>query len=119
MSWLFESEGEIVWDVATQVARLFVAEVTAVAQWIEVPTGLTVPGDDTCQIDVRQFQLFTEAIGSRYLSASHTQLRLLLIGVVLPSIVMLERSGIRPLFGSDVGTKLIAEAREHARSMGQ
>ncbi|QNE17484.1 hypothetical protein F1D05_05630 [Kribbella qitaiheensis] len=119
MSWLFESRGDVVWDVATQVARLFVAEATAVAEWIEVPAGLDIRGDDTCQIDIEQFQKFTESIASRYLSSSHPGLRMLIFGVVLPSLVILERSGIQIAFDSSAGGQLIAQAREHARSMGR
>ncbi|MFE4305697.1 DUF6086 family protein [Streptomyces sp. NPDC056891] len=121
MSYPFQAaDKKTLWDPALGVGRAYVALAREAGELNGVPTGLTdnerLGGSD---VDLSVFQQFTQALYDRYCSTNHFILHGLLRGLVLTSVVMLERGGgsiTRTLENED---GLLEDLDAYARSMAQ
>ncbi|GAA2566381.1 MULTISPECIES: DUF6086 family protein [Streptomyces] len=84
----------ILWDPALRVGQAYVALAREAAELHGLPTGLTenerLGGSD---VDPAAFQRFTQGLYDRYCSTNNFVLHGLLRGLLLSSIVMLEKTG--------------------------
>lgn len=117
MSVLFECGDVVVWDAATNVARVYYAMATQLGEVLETPTGLQMGVDDTCQVGIEQFSRYAQIAFDRYNSSSHPILRGLMHGQILVTLVLAERIGCRVHVTSGRGDELLAEAEVYQRSM--
>ncbi|GIG59010.1 hypothetical protein Lfu02_33820 [Longispora fulva] len=108
MSYYFEVDGETVWNPALQPGLLFVAVAHRLADVLELPSGLAPGVDDICRVDVAVFGRFVGALHDRYFSSGHKVQRGLLRGVLLPSLVVLERADA-PIVPADDGQRALRE----------
>ena len=70
MSYQFESNGRVVWDVSTDVARCFLSQVRSVEELCQADTGIGKVISDTVQIDLRQVTEFLK-LAPRLLNLDH------------------------------------------------
>ncbi|GAB2554538.1 DUF6086 family protein [Kribbella endophytica] len=119
MSYLFEVADHIVWDVSQGPARLYLAMAKDVSDMLGVPTGISEPFNDACEIDRAQFGAFVEAVLAAYGDTNHAVFRDLLGGVIRPSLVLAERIGFPVDASSDHARALLADARTLGRSMAR
>lgn len=96
MSIYFDYQGETLWNPATGLGRWYVSLAEAAAQVVEVPTGLVMNDDDTCTIDLDDFRLFVEALHGSFLRTRHPISQSLTRGILITSLVILERGGVEP-----------------------
>jgi hypothetical protein len=94
MSYAFRARGAYVWDPASRVGRMFVGLTQGASAAMGLASGLTANQDDTCDIDVDVFKLFVDELRRWYFSTQHPVQHHLLRGVLLTSLVLLNRSGI-------------------------
>lgn len=96
MSYPFQTVGKskIIWDPALGVGRAYVALAREVGELNGVPTGLSenerLGGSD---VDLAVFQQFTQRLYDRCCSTNNFVLHGLFRGLLLSSIVMLEKGG--------------------------
>ncbi|WTY30864.1 DUF6086 family protein [Streptomyces anulatus] len=96
MSYPFQlaDRSRILWDPALRVGQTYVALAQRTGEQYGLPTGLTendrLGGSD---VDPAVFQKFTQGVYDGYCSTNNFVLHGLLRGLLLPSIVMLEKGG--------------------------
>lgn len=96
MSYPFQAadRSRVLWDPALRVGQAYVALAREAGELQGTPTGLTenerLGGSD---VDLAVFQQFTQGLYDRYCSTNNFVLHGLLRGLLLPSIVMLEKGG--------------------------
>jgi hypothetical protein len=118
MSYPFLSAGESVWDPALRVGQLYLGQAELVAELTEVPSGLTPLRDGTCDLAPGVFAAFVEHVWRYYNKGRHPANAHLLHGVLLVSLVLLQRSGGPPLQpGGEVLDALLVEADALERTM--
>ncbi|MFJ3610806.1 DUF6086 family protein [Streptomyces hydrogenans] len=96
MSYPFQSapDSTLIWDPGIGVGRAYVSFAEETGKSLGVPTGLTYSDRlGGSNIDVEVFQRFTQALYDRYTETGSFVLHGLLRGLLLPSLVMLERCG--------------------------
>lgn len=117
VSYYFEVGGSTVWNPGNLSAQLYLPAAQSAADMMRVPSGLTPGQDDTCAVDVPTFQRFTESLLNTWGSTRHPVAHALMRGVLLASVVMLERAGVTLPPGSDREAAVLAEAEEFGRAM--
>ncbi|SDI09232.1 hypothetical protein SAMN05192558_101664 [Actinokineospora alba] len=117
MSYFFEVAGNTVWNPSLRSAQWYLPAAQNAADLMRVPSGLTPGQDDTCAVDVPIFQRFTEGLLKEWGSTRHPVAHALMRGVLLPSVVMLERAGVTLTPGSDREAAILAEADAFSRAM--
>lgn len=117
MSYYFEVSGETVWDPALRIAKWYLALAESTAGLMQVPTGLTPSEQDNCAIDPKVFQGFVESLYEVYFSTRHPVQHGLIKGLLLTSLVVLERTGTVISPGSEKEKPLWEEKQALARSM--
>ncbi|MFI1160266.1 DUF6086 family protein [Streptomyces sioyaensis] len=117
MSYYFEAAGHTVWNPSLRMGRWYLAFAESVADLVHRPTGLTPSGDDTCAVDVPVFRQFVEALLECYASTRHPVQHGLMRGVLLTSLVMLERGGVKMSPESEREASVLAEVKVFASSM--
>ncbi|MEV7994510.1 DUF6086 family protein [Streptomyces sp. NPDC086077] len=96
MSYPFQptDRSKTLWDPALRVGQAYTALAREAGELIGMSTGLTenerLGGSD---VDLVAFQQFTQGLYDRYCSTSNFVLHGLLRGLLLTSIVMLEKGG--------------------------
>ncbi|GHH28129.1 DUF6086 family protein [Streptomyces rubradiris] len=94
MSFLFEAGDETLWEAGYVSGRMYFALAQGVADHLRVSPGLTggTPRGD-CQVDVSAFRSFVEHLYREYSSTQSVVLHDLLRGMLITSLIMLERAG--------------------------
>ncbi|MBU3060683.1 hypothetical protein KO481_03995 [Nocardia sp. NEAU-G5] len=93
MSYVFDVGDVTVWSPSLRVGNLYVRIVSGISEVLEIPTGLHPLASDFYDIDIDVFEHFVRAMFDLYVSASHDILKSMIEGVMLPSLVMLDRAG--------------------------
>ena len=93
MSYIFDVDNETVWSPALRVGDLYVRFLREVAGAIGEPTGLTPLASDMYDIEVNVYGVLIRKMVDVYFSSGSIVLRRLIEGVLLPSVVILERAG--------------------------
>jgi hypothetical protein len=96
VSFAFDVDGETVWSPALLVGELYVRTTEGIAGAMGMSTGLDALASDMYDIDLDVFEAMVNSVYAEYFSAVHPLVREMLRGMLLPSIVILERSG-RPI----------------------
>lgn len=117
MSYYFTVSGKDVWDPALRIGHLFVSLAEGAAVVLGVPSGLSPSDDDTCEVEPQVFLRFVGALVECYSSSRHPVRRSLIRGILLTSLVILERGGLDVPSGTEDGEDLMAEARVLAKAM--
>lgn len=111
MSYVFNVGDDTVWSPALRVGDLYVRFLRETAEALGESTGLTAVASDMYDIDVEVYSVLVRKIVDLYSSSGHPVLRGLLEGVLMPSVVVLDRAG-RPLEPhSDEERDLLGRAR--------
>lgn len=95
MSYPFEHGGETLWDAGYSSGRLYHALAEGAAGFLDVPSGLTHTPQGSCAVDREVFQVFTARLYDLYASTYNETLRELGHGVLVTSLVLLDRVGGR------------------------
>jgi hypothetical protein len=93
MSYVFDVDDVTVWSPSLRVGKLYVQIMSGISEVLVLPTGLNPLASDFYDIDLDVFECFVRAIFDLYVSASHDILKGMIEGVLLPSLVMLDRAG--------------------------
>ncbi|MCX4748852.1 DUF6086 family protein [Kitasatospora sp. NBC_01287] len=118
MSCTFQVQDEVVWDASNTVARLYTAQVEAVAGTLGLASGIGEIVEDECEIDPPTLEGFLGELLRQYHRATHPILRSLTVGVIATSLVLLDRVGGRlPATDPDQLGAWTQLRDEHARSM--
>jgi hypothetical protein len=94
VSYIFDIDDETVWSPSLRVGQLYVNLAEAVARTLGLPTGLEAVAEDMYDINTSDFSDFTRAIVRNFFSTQHAIAREMLRGVLLASLVMLQRGGV-------------------------
>ncbi|WP_075022676.1 DUF6086 family protein [Actinomadura madurae] len=113
MSYIFDIDDETVWSPALRVGRLYVNLAEAIARTLEIPTGLEAVAEDMYDINTAVFSDFTRTL----MSARHVVAQELLRGVLMTSLVMLQRGGVEISTDSEDQEALWHVLPEFARRM--
>ncbi|MFJ6139012.1 DUF6086 family protein [Kitasatospora sp. NPDC092286] len=117
MSYYFEVSGETVWDPSLRIGKWYLSFAEAAAELVQRPTGLTPSDDDTCTVNVQVFRQFVDGLLECYASTRHPVQHGLMRGVLLTSLVILERGGVVIAPKSEREASLLGEVEIFARSM--
>ena len=118
MSYSFCADTEIIWDPALRVGKLYLGQARAVAEVLDVPSGLTPLINGTCRVDPEAFGAFVLQFQAWYLKSSHDVFRAMAQGVLTMSVAMLLRTGQQPAdAGGAEWDELLAQATEWARTL--
>ncbi|NYH42524.1 hypothetical protein HNR22_002251 [Micromonospora jinlongensis] len=111
MSYPFQTAETPVWDPALRVGQVYLGQAQSVAEVVGTASGLTPLRNGSCDLDPTTFTTFVDRLLQFYNEGRHPTLSQLLRGVLLVSLVLLERAGApRPPAGSEVIDALLAEA---------
>jgi hypothetical protein len=117
MGFIFDVGEDTVWSPALRVGQLYIAATRCVAVELNRPTGLVAVAEDMYQIDLAKFEVFVKDLFAAFSSTNHQVYRELVRGVLLPSLVLLERAGVSPDTTSDAESAIILQSQDLARSM--
>ncbi|QBS42928.1 DUF6086 family protein [Nocardia sp. CS682] len=93
MSYVFDIDGETVWSPSLRVGDLYVRMLEDVGIVLGVPTGLNPVSSDMWDVDIDAFEKLVKLMFETYISTGHQVFKILVEGVLAPSIVLLERGG--------------------------
>ncbi|GAB3337742.1 DUF6086 family protein [Micromonospora halotolerans] len=93
MSQYFQAGDLVLWNPSNRVAEWFACTSEALAELVDVPTGIGPMRADDYEIDLDVFVSFVDALVAQYLSSSHAILRSLLEGFTATALVMVDRAG--------------------------
>jgi hypothetical protein len=112
MSYVFDVGDDEVWSPALRVGDLYVRFLGEIADMLGMPTGLTAVASDYYKIDIDVYGALVHEILAFYLASPHPVRRRLIEGVLVPSVMVLDRAG-RPISPhTDEEREIIASARE-------
>ncbi|CND72966.1 Uncharacterised protein [Mycobacterium tuberculosis] len=94
MSYIFDIDDETVWSPSLRVGKLYVNLAEAIARTLEIPTGLEAVAEDMYDINASVFSDFTRALVEDFFSGRQVVAQEMLRGVLLASLVMLQRGGV-------------------------
>ncbi|WP_149261559.1 DUF6086 family protein [Actinomadura sp. K4S16] len=94
MGYIFDVDDETVWSPSLRVGQLYVNLAEAIARTLEISTGLEAVAEDMYDIDTSVFGDFTRALVQDFFSTRHVVAQEMLRGVLLASLVMLQRGGV-------------------------
>ncbi|MEU8468186.1 DUF6086 family protein [Streptomyces sp. NPDC029006] len=95
MSYPFEHGDETLWDAGYHGGQLYAALARAAAGVLDVPSGLTPTPQGGCAVDGDEFQVFVQRLYELSGSGTSEVLRELGHGLLVTSLVLLERTGRR------------------------
>jgi hypothetical protein len=72
---------------------LYMTIMSGLAELLSSPTGFRAIAADMYDIDIRMFEQLVAAVLDVYVSSTHDIFRGMIKGVLLPSVVVLERAG--------------------------
>lgn len=93
VSFVFAVGRDVVWSPALRVGQVYVAEVRALEDIVEESAGFSENASDMIVLNPKKLKSFVVAAVAMN-QGQHQVLDMLLSPVLLPSIVMLERSGL-------------------------
>ncbi|MFP3966413.1 DUF6086 family protein [Actinomadura fulvescens] len=117
MSYIFDVGDETVWSPALRVGRSYVALAEATAAVLGKATGLEAISEDMYDITPSVFADFTRTLLAEYELSKHFVGRQLLHGVLLTSLVIVQRSGIEIVPETEEQEKLWISIPEFSKSM--
>jgi hypothetical protein len=95
VSYIFDADGDTVWSPALDVGNAYVRCAQALGDVFGVPPGFDFISEDMVEIDLGEFEAFTNTLGSVAAEAGgQVVLQDLIDAVLAPSLVMLERAGL-------------------------
>ncbi|GAA4235471.1 hypothetical protein GCM10022254_42810 [Actinomadura meridiana] len=94
MSYVFDIEGETVWSPSLRTGAMYIALTEAAGRTLERPTGLIAVAEDMRDIDLSTFNDFAQALLEYYSTTKHMVAHEMLRGILLTSLVMLQRGGV-------------------------
>ncbi|MEU1461234.1 DUF6086 family protein [Streptomyces sp. NPDC005727] len=95
MSYPFEYGDETIWDAGYHSGQLYFALARGCAEFLDVAPGLTHTPQGSCAVDGEVFQVFVQRLYELYSASSHEVLRELGHGLLVTSLVLLDRTGGR------------------------
>lgn len=93
MSYPFGLDGETLWDAGYHSGLLYASLAHGAAEFLELPSGLAPNDQGGCDVDIEQFRVFVEGLYERYASTRNEVLHGLAHGLLVTSLVLLERAG--------------------------
>ncbi|WP_408647574.1 DUF6086 family protein [Streptomyces geranii] len=93
MSYPFEYGAETLWDAGYYSGKLYASLAGGTAEFLELPSGLTPNAQGGCDVDPNAFQAFVESLYRTYSSTQSELLHGLAHGLLLTSLVLLDRAG--------------------------
>ncbi|MFD9212527.1 DUF6086 family protein [Streptomyces sp. NPDC087659] len=117
MSYPFELDGETLWDAGYHSGQLYAWLAHGAAEFLELPSGLTPNVQGGCDVDLEPFQGFVEGLYEQYASTRNELLHGLAHGLLVTSLVLLERAGGTIALTPPYATNLLEEKALLARSM--
>ncbi|MEJ8639751.1 DUF6086 family protein [Streptomyces sp. MS2.AVA.5] len=93
MSYPFELGGETLWDAGYHSGQLYVSLARGAAEFLELPSGLTANPQGGCDVESEPFRAFVEGLYGMYSSTTNEVLHGLAHGLLVTSLVLLERAG--------------------------
>lgn len=117
MGYIFDIDDETVWSPSLRVGQLYVNLVEAIARTLELPTGLVAVAEDMYDINTSVFSDFTRALVKDFFSAHHVVVQEMLRGVLLASLIMLQRGGVEITPDSDEQKSFWSALPEFAQRM--
>lgn len=95
MSYPFELGGETLWDAGYHSGQLYASLARGAAEFLELPSGLTPNRQGGCDVEPVELQAFVEGLYGLYSSTRNDLLHGLAHGLLVTSLVLLERAGVR------------------------
>ncbi|MFD5795371.1 DUF6086 family protein [Streptomyces diastatochromogenes] len=95
MSYPFERGDETLWDAGYHSGQLYFALARGAAEFLDVAPGLTPTPQGSCAVDGEVFQVFVQRLYELYTSSRNEVLRGLGHGLLVTSLVLLDRTGGR------------------------
>ncbi|MFE4369818.1 DUF6086 family protein [Streptomyces sp. NPDC056835] len=117
MSYPFELGGETLWDAGFRTGQLYASLARGTAEFLELPSGLTPNDQGGCDVEVESFRAFVEALDGIYSSTGNQVLHGLAHGLLVTSLVLLERAGGEITLTHRYAAALLAEKAAQARVM--
>ncbi|MEU2281993.1 DUF6086 family protein [Streptomyces sp. NPDC013178] len=114
MSYPFECGDKTVWDAGYYSGQLYASLARGAAEFLEVPSGLTPTREGGCEVDPAALLTFTAQLYDRYSSTRNHVLHSLVHGLLITSLVLVERTGgviiLRPEHEATLGREKSAFA---------
>ncbi|KUJ66985.1 hypothetical protein ACZ90_31705 [Streptomyces albus subsp. albus] len=117
MSYIFDIDDETVWSPSLRVGRMFVELARCTSALWEIETGLIRNASDMYEINLDDFKAFTDRLLQEYFSTDHPIYRDQLRGVLMPSVVLLERGGIPVDYETPEQKRLLSHVSDYAKMM--
>ncbi|MFD3916728.1 DUF6086 family protein [Streptomyces sp. NPDC058603] len=117
MSYPFELGGETLWDAGYHSGQLYASVARGAAEFLEVPSGLSPSPQGGCDVELAQFETFVQALHGLYTSTGSEVLHGLTRGLLVTSLVLLERAGGVITLKPSHEAVLLAEKAALARTM--
>ncbi|MDX2545266.1 DUF6086 family protein [Streptomyces sp. WI04-05B] len=117
MSYPFEHGTETLWDAGYHGGKLYVSLARGAAEFLELPSGLTPNTQGGCDVDPTTFQAFVEGLYRTYSSTRSELLHGLAHGLLLTSLVLLDRAGGSVPLRPEHQDAFVSEKAALARSM--
>ncbi|MEG8279297.1 DUF6086 family protein [Streptomyces sp. AHA2] len=117
MSYPFEYNDETLWDAGYHSGRLYESLAQGAAGFLAVPSGLTPSPQGGCTVDRDVFQAFVQRLYDLRAATSAEVLRGLTNGLLVTSLVLLNRSGGSIALNPEDATALGEATSTLARSM--
>ncbi|MFF2859002.1 DUF6086 family protein [Streptomyces rubiginosohelvolus] len=114
----FDFDGRTVWDAGSSSGRLYEDMARAAAESIGLASGLVANDQGGCDVDAVVFQRFVTGLYDLYALAGNPVLSGMLRAVLVPSLVLLERTGGRLALRPADEDALQADRATAVRSMG-
>ncbi|MEV6560993.1 DUF6086 family protein [Nocardia sp. NPDC051756] len=93
MGYVFVIDDETIWSPSLRVGDLYVRMLQDVGSVLAVPTGLSAAASDLWNIDIDAFETLVKLMYETYFGTGHQVFKVLIEGVLAPSVVILERGG--------------------------
>ncbi|MFE2941794.1 DUF6086 family protein [Streptomyces sp. NPDC059255] len=117
MSYPFETGGETIWDAGYYSGRLYESLACGAAEFLELPSGLTPNDRGGCDVQPAIFRVFVEGLYRHYATTQNPVLHELTCGLLVTSLVMLERAGEEIALTDRDSAALLEEKTRLARAM--
>ncbi|MFI9406434.1 DUF6086 family protein [Nocardia sp. NPDC052316] len=103
LSYVFSIDDETIRSPSLRVGNLYVRMLHDVGSVLGAPTGLRASSSDMWDIEIDAFERLVKLMYETYFSTGHSVLKMLIEGVLAPSIVLAERGGreIHPRSGQE------------------
>ncbi|MYS13334.1 DUF6086 family protein [Streptomyces sp. SID4982] len=118
MSYPFELGEETLWDAGYHSGLLYASLARGAAEFVKLPTGLTATPQGSCDIELSTFRTFVQGLYGTYSSTPSPVLHGLTRGLLVTSLVLLERAGASIMLKPEHEEALREEKTAFARSMG-